>query len=51
MSEINIYRITKDLARIKKCSELVGGMLGTEFDETLGKVAIPGVMNIKVRNF
>ena len=26
-------------------------MLGTEFDETLGKVAIPGVMNIKVRIF
>ena len=26
-----------------------GGMLGTEFDETLGKVAIPGVMNIKAR--
>ena len=29
----------------------VGEMLGTEFDETLGKVAIPGVMNIKVRIF
>ena len=28
-----------------------GGMLGTEFDETLGKVAIPDVMNIKVRMF
>ena len=24
-------------------------MLGTEFDETLGKVAIPDVMNIKVK--
>ena len=30
---------------------LVGGTLGIKIDETLGKVAITGVMNIKVRIF
>ena len=31
VSEINIYRITKDLARIKKCSELVAFKLRVSF--------------------